>query len=177
MVAFTREKAWLFHGDVFDVTMQYSKWLARLGAIGYDTLILLNSAVNWLLTKCGREKMSFSRRIKAGIKNAVKFINTFERTAAQLAIEKGYDYVICGHIHQPEIRRIDTDMGAVTYLNSGDWVENLTALEYTDGRWQIFRYNPADFIKNTDSTDDHADNQLFRDMLDVRKLLSHLMAD
>lgn len=172
-----REKAWLFHGDVFDVTMQYSKWLARLGAIGYDALILLNSGVNWLLTKCGREKMSFSRRIKAGIKNAVKFINTFELTAAQLAIEKGYDYVICGHIHQPEIRRIDTDMGTVTYLNSGDWVENLTALEYTDGRWQIFRYNPADFVKNVDGTDDLADNQLFRDMLDVRKLLNHLMAD
>ncbi|RYD95404.1 MAG: UDP-2,3-diacylglucosamine diphosphatase, partial [Sphingobacteriales bacterium] len=84
------EKAWFFHGDVFDVTMQNSKWLAKLGAIGYDTLILLNSFVNRCLTFLGREKMSFSQRIKAKFKDAVKFINDFETTAAGLAIDNEY---------------------------------------------------------------------------------------
>src|SRR3546814_12088722 len=104
-------------------------------------MFLLNSVVNWALVKLGREKMSLSKRIKNSIKNAVKFINDFEVTAATLAIEKGYEYVICGHIHQPEIRVIETEKGCVTYLNSGDWVENLTALEYHRGAWQIYHYH------------------------------------
>ncbi|RZK76920.1 MAG: UDP-2,3-diacylglucosamine diphosphatase, partial [Pedobacter sp.] len=126
------KRAWFFHGDVFDVTMQHSKWLAKLGAVGYDSLILLNSFVNWCLTLVGSEKMSFSKKIKAKFKDAVKFINKFEYTAAELAIENKYEYVICGHIHQPEMRSIVLEQGCVTYLNSGDWVENLTALEYQD---------------------------------------------
>ncbi|RYD72688.1 MAG: UDP-2,3-diacylglucosamine diphosphatase, partial [Sphingobacteriales bacterium] len=111
------KKAWFFHGDVFDVTMQHSKWLAKMGAVGYDTLILINSFVNWVLNAFGREKMSFSKKIKAKFKDAVKFINSFELVAAELAVEKGYDYVVCGHIHQPEKREIALDNGKVTYLN------------------------------------------------------------
>jgi UDP-2,3-diacylglucosamine pyrophosphatase LpxH len=134
------KKAWVFHGDVFDVTMQHSKWLAKLGAVGYDTLILINAFANWLLTSLGREKISLSKKVKDSVKSAVKFINHFEKTAAEIAIENGYDYVICGHIHQPEIRKIVTEKGEVTYLNSGDWIENLTALEYDGNDWKIYRY-------------------------------------
>lgn len=134
------KKAWVFHGDVFDVTMKHSKWLARLGAAGYDLLILLNASVNWCLKKAGREKISLSKRIKDTVKSAVKFIDDFEKTAAEIAVENGYDYVICGHIHKPEIKNIQTDKGQVMYLNSGDWVENLTALEYNHGIWSIYRY-------------------------------------
>ena len=107
------KRAWIFHGDVFDVTMQYSKWLAKLGAIGYDSLIHINTLINWVLQKFGKEKMSLSKKIKNSVKNAVKFINDFENTAAEIAIEKGYDFVICGHIHQPEIKKIKTDKGEV----------------------------------------------------------------
>jgi UDP-2,3-diacylglucosamine pyrophosphatase LpxH len=134
------KKAWIFHGDVFDVTMQYSKWLARLGAIGYDSLIIINTIVNWILTKFGREKISLSKRVKDSVKTAVKFINDFEKTAADIAIENHYDYVVCGHIHQPEMKLIQTEKGTVTYLNSGDWVENLTALEFDGADWKIYRY-------------------------------------
>ena len=102
------KKAWFFHGDVFDVTMQYSKWLAKLGAIGYDSLIMLNTFINYFLTKLGKEKMSLSQKIKASVKNAVKFINDFENTAAEIAIEKEFDYVICGHIHQAEKKNTAT---------------------------------------------------------------------
>ena len=164
------KKAWIFHGDVFDVTMQNSKWLAKLGAIGYDTLIVINRFVNWCLKLIGKEKMSFSKRIKARFKDAVKFINDFENTAAGLAIENGYSYVICGHIHQPEIRTIANEKGSVLYLNSGDWVENLTALEYHNGKWEIFRYDADDFREvSEDNTD--ADVHDLNALLDMKALL------
>ncbi len=171
-----KKRAWVFHGDIFDVTMQHSKWLARLGAIGYDSLILLNSFVNWMLTKIGREKMSLSKRIKNSIKNAVKFINDFEVTAATLAVEKGYQYVICGHIHQPEIRQIVTENGTVTYLNSGDWVENLTALEYHRGKWQLYRYQAADFPAD-DFEPDSPENDSLDGKLDIKRLLDLFKAE
>lgn len=166
------ERAWIFHGDVFDVTMQYSKWLAKLGAIGYDTLILLNSFVNWVLTLLKREKMSFSKKVKASFKNAVKFINSFEQTAAELAIDKGYQFVICGHIHQPEIRTITTDKGSVTYLNSGDWVENLSALEYHNGEWLIYKYDPKNFADKHLEEDLEQENLASK--LDVKILLDQM---
>lgn len=140
LINLKKEKAWIFHGDVFDITMQHSKWIAKLGAIGYDSLIVLNSAINFLAVKCGKQTISMSKKIKNSVKSAVKFINNFEQIAAEIAIENKYDYVICGHIHQPEIKEITTDKGKVVYLNSGDWVENLTALEYTKGKWRLYTY-------------------------------------
>jgi UDP-2,3-diacylglucosamine pyrophosphatase LpxH len=132
---------WIFHGDVFDVVMQHSRWLAKLGAIGYDTLILINRFVNFLSAKMGRGKVSLSKQIKNGVKGAVKFINKFESTVCSIAAENRYKYVICGHIHQPEIKTVITENGTVIYMNSGDWIENLTALEYNDNKWSIYRYN------------------------------------
>ncbi|MFY7900926.1 MAG: UDP-2,3-diacylglucosamine diphosphatase [Chitinophagaceae bacterium] len=140
---------WLFHGDIFDATTKGSaKLLAKLGGHGYDFLILINSLINRLLKLMGKEKMSFSKKVKNSVKKAVSWIGDFEQTAAELAIEKKYDYVICGHIHQPQKRVITTDKGSVTYLNSGDWIENLTALEYHQNDWTIYQYNEADFIQN-----------------------------
>ncbi|MBC6110584.1 UDP-2,3-diacylglucosamine diphosphatase [Pedobacter fastidiosus] len=168
------KKAWFFHGDVFDVTMQHSKWLAKLGAVGYDTLILINSFVNWVLKAVGKEKMSFSKKIKAKFKDAVKFINSFEQTAAELAIEKGYQYVVCGHIHQAEKREIISEVGKVTYLNSGDWVESLTALEYNDENWEVFKYDQKDFVK--DEVDDGilSDAEDLKSKLDINLLLQNI---
>lgn len=168
------KKAWFFHGDIFDVTMQHSKWLAKLGAVGYDTLILINSFVNWFLALMGKEKMSFSKRIKARFKDAVKFINSFENTAAELALEKGYEYVVCGHIHQPEMRTIRTADGEVTYLNSGDWVENLTALEYYDQSWKVFKYEQKDFQKDEVEEGDLSDGEDLHSKLDVNTLLQKI---
>lgn len=166
------KKAWFFHGDVFDVTMQHSKWLAKMGAVGYDSLILLNNLVNWCLTLLGKQKMSFSQKIKAKFKDAVKFINKFEQTAADLAIEKGYHYVVCGHIHQPEMTTIKNNDGEVIYLNSGDWVESLTALEYNYHEWSIVKYKPADF------KDEELDLGLFSDTEDLQgKLDIHLLLE
>jgi len=137
---------WVFHGDVFDATTKgWAKILAKLGGHGYDLLIVLNRLINALLKAVGKEKMSFSKKVKNGVKKAVSWIGDFEQTAAELAIEKQYDYVICGHIHQPQKREIVTDKGKVTYLNSGDWVENLTALEYHGNDWTIYHYDEKAF--------------------------------
>ena len=169
VISLAGKSAWIFHGDVFDVTMQHSKWLARLGAIGYDTLILINSFANFILKMFGRERISLSKRVKDSVKQAVKFINDFEKTAAEIAISNGYDYVICGHIHCPEIRKITTDKGEVMYLNSGDWVENLTALEYNQGAWSIYRYSEdlkAQAIKISKKHKNNLDNdEIFKDLV------------
>ncbi|MCA6483546.1 MAG: hypothetical protein IM540_10840 [Chitinophagaceae bacterium] len=93
------------------------------------------------MSMLGKEKMSLSKQVKNGVKKAVSWINNFEQTAAELAIDNKYDYVICGHIHQPQHREITTEKGSVTYLNSGDWIENLTSLEYEAGKWTIYHYD------------------------------------
>ena len=152
------KKAWFFHGDVFDITMKHSKWLAKLGAVGYDTLILLNSAVNWMSKILGRGKISLSKNIKNGVKSAIKFVSDFEQTAIEIAIEKGYDYVICGHIHQPQMREVKSNEGATLYLNSGDWIENLTALEYNNGKWEIIHYH--DTIHTIEELVDQIEDEL-----------------
>ncbi|MBV7268311.1 UDP-2,3-diacylglucosamine diphosphatase [Winogradskyella luteola] len=135
------KKAWFFHGDVFDISIQNAKWLAKLGGHGYDLLILLNSFVNWCLEKLGKERYSLSKKIKNSVKGALKYIHDFEQVATDLAIENGYDYVVCGHIHQPKMLVKENKNGKTTYLNSGDWVENFTALEYQFKRWKIYNYN------------------------------------
>ncbi|TAE60534.1 MAG: UDP-2,3-diacylglucosamine diphosphatase, partial [Bacteroidetes bacterium] len=111
----------------------------------YDLLILINSFVNWVSEKLGRPRMSFSKKVKDSVKQAVSYISDFEQTAAELAVDQGYDYVVCGHIHQPQIKTLVTERGPVTYLNSGDWVENLTALEYHQGHWSIYAFQESDF--------------------------------
>ncbi|MEY4626835.1 MAG: hypothetical protein RL003_807 [Bacteroidota bacterium] len=135
------KKVWIFHGDVFDATTQGSaKLLAQLGGKGYDILIWVNHRINQLLRFMGKERMSLSKRVKESVKKAVSWINNFEQTAAELAIDSQYHTVICGHIHQPQKRIIKTDKGEVLYLNSGDWIENLTALEYHDKEWLIYQH-------------------------------------
>ncbi len=141
------KRSWIFHGDVFDVTMQHARWLAKLGAIGYDTLILINGVVNFISEKILRKgKVSLSKKVKNSVKSAIKFIDDFEQTATDIAIENEFDYVACGHIHQPALRKVKTALGQTTYLNSGDWIENLTALEYQNGAWSLYHYpaNPVE---------------------------------
>jgi len=163
-------KAWMFHGDVFDVTMQHSKWLAKLGAVGYDLLILINRVVNFISEKVFRKgKLSLSKRIKNSVKSAIKFIDNFEQTAADIGIANDYDYVICGHIHHPEIKEITNAQGSIMYLNSGDWVENLTALEYAQDKWELYQFREKDFKKDEDA--ELNTDQLFSNLLEEFNLM------
>lgn len=136
---------WIFHGDIFDLFIRYSPVLSRVGGKGYDWLIRLNRFINKLRVALGMPRMSFAKKVKHRVKEAVKFIGDFEATALRLAAQEDYDYVICGHIHRPQMRVEEVGGKKVTYLNSGDWVENLTALEYNWGRWSIYEYDEADY--------------------------------
>ena len=135
------KKFWFFHGDVFDASVVQARWLAKIGGKSYDTLVRFNKAVNWLRQLMGKERIAFSKIVKMKVKEAVKFIGDFEQKAIEMAQKQGYDYVICGHIHTPQYKTV----GEVTYLNSGDWVENLTALEYAYGSWSIYHYDNLDY--------------------------------
>lgn len=142
------KKHWIFHGDVFDHTTSGSaKFIAKLGGMGYDWLILVNRAINWILEKFGKGKVSLSKKVKNSVKKAVKFIGDFEKKATEIAINNHYDYVICGHIHQPADKIWTTEKGSVHYLNSGDWIENLSWLEFDKGNWNLKFFNEKDFEK------------------------------
>jgi UDP-2,3-diacylglucosamine pyrophosphatase LpxH len=160
------KKTWIFHGDVFDSSTQgYAKIIAKLGGKGYDLLILLNSFINWVLVLLGKEKRSFSKMIKDSVKKAVSFVSNFETTAAEIAIQKKYSYVVCGHIHKPQMKEVENDHGKVLYLNSGDWIENLTALEYKKEKWSIYRYKKSDYLQHENQED-----KIINDIVD--KILS-----
>lgn len=147
------KKAWFFHGDVFDSSVHTAKWIAKLGGIGYDYLILMNRLINWGLHKLGKEPYSLSKKIKGSVKKAVKFISDFEKTAAEIAIDNKYNYVVCGHIHEPKIKRISNNKGSTNYLNSGDWIENLTALEYDRKKWKLY-YHPRNSDDNVNNNEE-----------------------
>jgi UDP-2,3-diacylglucosamine pyrophosphatase LpxH len=117
--------------------------------------------------------VSFSKKIKESVKGAVKYINAFEDTVSAAAIRKGADSVICGHIHKPEIRKITIDGQSVNYLNSGDWVENLSSLEFNNGQWRIFNYR-KDFVEQSDDVD--ADFEKIVDT-EVKELFNNMLAD
>jgi UDP-2,3-diacylglucosamine pyrophosphatase LpxH len=164
------KRAWIFHGDVFDVTMQHSKWLAKLGSVGYDMLILINRFFNFISEKVFKKgKLSLSKKIKESVKSAVSFINNFEQITADIGISNNFDFVICGHIHHPEIKKISNEEGSIMYLNSGDWVENLSALEFVDGEWSIYRFSEIDKSEMIKETEEEAvelsNDQLFDNML------------
>ncbi|UUC44987.1 UDP-2,3-diacylglucosamine diphosphatase [Flavobacterium cerinum] len=164
------KKAWIFHGDIFDSSVHHAKWIAKLGGIGYDYLILLNRFINWCLIKMGKEPYSLSKKIKSSVKKAVKFISDFETTATDLAIEKNYDYVICGHIHEPKIIEKENKKGKTLYLNSGDWIENLTALEYNKKRWKLYQYSAETIQPEEEDYFEH-ENQLSQELLSLKILM------
>ena len=170
------KKGWFFHGDVFDVTMQHSKWLAKMGAVGYDMLILINRVFNFISEHVFNSgKISLSKKIKKSVKSAIKFINNFEETSADIGISNGFDYVVCGHIHQPEMRTISNANGSIQYLNSGDRIENLTSLEYSNGQWAIYKYNDEDYITEENEADDMGDmnnKEVFNQLLNEFNLMS-----
>lgn len=125
------------HGDMFDSVTANMRWLSVLGDKGYNVLLWFNAAYNRYRLKRGKPYYSLSQTIKHKVKQAVSFISGFEKMLAELARSKKCDGVICGHIHYPEDRMID----GIRYLNSGDWVESLSALTEDEyGNWRIMRY-------------------------------------
>jgi UDP-2,3-diacylglucosamine pyrophosphatase LpxH len=126
------------HGDVFDSITTNMKWLSKLGDIGYTFLLWLNKVYNNYRTRKGLPYYSLSQKIKSKAKSVVNFISDFEQELVNYATDRKCEGVICGHIHQPAIKMY----GNIEYLNSGDWVESLSALvEDFDGEWSLVYYN------------------------------------
>jgi len=127
----------IIHGDEFDGVIQHVKWLAYVGDSLYTVILGLNRHYNWLRQKLGRPYWSLSQYLKHKVKNAVNFISDFEQILATAARHRGFDGVICGHIHKAELTRID----GIWYANDGDWVESCTALvEHGDGRLELLHW-------------------------------------
>ena len=138
------------HGDLFDGITRLAPWLSFLGDKAYDTILSLNSKFNWILHRMGIGYFSLSRFLKRKVKKAVDFMFQFEVNLATYCKKRGYDGVICGHIHHAEIKEID----GVIYMNDGDWVESMTALvENHDGTWQIVTWT-----QETDNVVDDIDS-------------------
>jgi len=130
-----RKCYYVFHGDVIDVFITKYKWLSKIGAVGYDFALWLNRWYNRYRKWRKLPYQSISQKIKTGVKQATMYINDYETAALKMAEKKGCDGVVCGHIHQPEDRIINNKR----YLNSGDWVENMSAILIdSEGKISLF---------------------------------------
>ena len=141
------------HGDLFDGITRLAPWIAFLGDRAYDVILSLNSKFNWIRHKFGFGYFSLSQYLKGRVKKAVDFIFHFEKNLASYCKKRGFDGVICGHIHHAEIK----DIEGIAYMNDGDWVESCTALvEHWDGQWEIVTWTKEkDNVDSDISSDAH----------------------
>lgn len=139
----------LVHGDLFDGITRLAPWISFLGDRAYDIVLSLNSKFNWVRRKLGFGYWSLSKYLKSRVKKAVDFMFQFERNLSDYCRKRGFDGIICGHIHKAEIKNID----GVLYMNSGDWVESLSAIvEHWDGTWEIIYWGEHNVDTHTTSS-------------------------
>ncbi len=137
-------RTWIFHGDIFDKIIHKTKWLAKLGAAAYGFIAVLNNGTNHLLNLLGKKEVQFYKSLKKKWEKNQKNLTGFEKKLAQVACQKGYQNVICGHTHIPLEKNIVIGGKELLYINCGDWVENLTAAEFYQGKWHLYYYNETD---------------------------------
>jgi UDP-2,3-diacylglucosamine pyrophosphatase LpxH len=139
-VAADGRKLWIVHGDDFDAVIQCAKWLAYLGDTLYEFSLKVNRHLNRLRGRFGLPYWSLSAYLKHKVKKALNYVTDFEQAVAHEARRRGYDAVVCGHIHRAEMRTID----GVLYCNDGDWVESRSAfVEHADGRLELVHWAPT----------------------------------
>jgi UDP-2,3-diacylglucosamine pyrophosphatase LpxH len=134
-------RTWFVHGDVADCLVGTPRWLAWLGSMSYEGLECLSGLVNRCRSLVGADRMSLNAVIKRRIVAAQLHVSRYEATMARLAAERGCGAVVCGHIHIPAVKTFAVEGKTVDYLNSGDWVDSLSALEYSQGRWEVVRWH------------------------------------
>ena len=166
-------KVWIFHGDVFDFSIQ-TQWLTKLAGFLYDYMIIFNSWINKkIMRPLGRKRLNFSKTIKSNVKTAVQYFANFEMKAAEVAQKNGYKYVVCGHIHTPKIESFNINGEEVIYMNSGDWLESLSSLEYADNKWSIYMHKRTEqeYKGDNDSRIEMTNKELYKDLIDEFKIL------
>ena len=166
-------KVWIFHGDVFDFSIQ-TQWLTKLAGFLYDYMIIFNSWINKkIMRPFGRKRLNFSKTIKSNVKTAVQYFANFEMKAAEVAQKNGYKYVVCGHIHTPKIESFNINGEEVIYMNSGDWLESLSSLEYVDNKWSIYMHKRTEqeYKGDNDSRIEMTNKELYKDLIAEFKIL------
>ena len=166
-------KFWIFHGDVFDFSIQ-TQWLTKLAGFLYDYMIIFNSWINKkIMRPLGRKRLNFSKTIKSNVKTAVQYFANFEMKAAEVAQKNGYKYVVCGHIHTPKIESFNINGEEVIYMNSGDWLESLSSLEYADNKWSIYMHKRTEqeYKGDNDSRIEMTNKELYKDLIAEYKIL------
>ena len=165
-------KVWMFHGDVFDFSIQ-TGWLTKLAGFLYDYMIMINSWINKkIMRPLGRKRLNFSKSIKANVKTAVQYFANFEMKAAKIAQKNGYKYVVCGHIHTPKIESFNINGEEIIYMNSGDWLESLSSLEYVNNKWSIYMHKRTEQeYKGDDSRIEMTNKELYKDLIAEFKIL------
>ena len=166
-------KVWIFHGDVFDFSIQ-TQWLTKLAGFLYDYMIIFNSWINKkIMRPLGRKRLNFSKTIKSNVKTAVQYFANFEMKASKVAQKNGYKYVVCGHIHTPKIESFNINGEEVIYMNSGDWLESLSSLEYVDNKWSIYMHKRTEqeYKGDNDSRIEMTNKELYKDLIAEFKIL------
>lgn len=131
------KKAWFIHGDVYDFTMK-SRLVTKLGAFSYGAAVLFNKGLNAVIRPVSGREVRLSKALKNWVKKKVRSVEDFQQKAIDIALQKKMDYLVCGHNHLPEVRTVEGAEGSLLYLNSGDWIENRSSLEYNDGIWSLY---------------------------------------
>ncbi len=171
------QKIWIFHGDVFDHIIHHSPSIARFFAAAYGLLTAFNNALNFILKIFGGREMYLYKSMKDRIEKDKNILTNFEKSAANAAISKNIDLVICGHTHVPVDKTITTEKGTVRYINCGDWVMNFTAAECLDGNWTL-NYFQGEVDEEPEETNDELyipdKKQLYKSILEELAVASFL---
>lgn len=134
------KKTWFCNGDIFDIPFMNEEWLARLGATGYNLALHLNSVVKRMFKKLNNSRVSPLQSGDFGTEPSEKYVADFEKKVQKWALINAYDTVVCGHIRSPKKQMLESSKGNLLYLNSGDWLNHMTTLEYSFKRWKLYRY-------------------------------------
>jgi UDP-2,3-diacylglucosamine pyrophosphatase LpxH len=155
-------KTWIFHGDIFDHIIHRNKWLAKLGAASYGLLTVINKIINYLIKLAGKKEIIIYKSIKDRFLKDKTALSWFEQTVARATIHQGYQTVICGHTHIPKDKKICIADKTIHYLNSGDWVENFTAVEYYDNKWHLCYHHETEDDSVGDELEIPEQSQLYQ---------------
>ena len=120
---------YITHGDLYDGVVKL-KWLGVLGSVGYDLAISIDRKL-----KSFGYKRSLSKFLKNSVKEAVKFMTSFEQEIVRQGVKHNCDTVMCGHIHHPDDKIID----GIRYLNTGDFIENNSYIIYNNNEYTVFK--------------------------------------
>jgi len=138
------KKYWIFHGASVAAQLNLP-FVMKPGGKFYSLLLHGNRTIKQWRQRLIGQQYSQNGLVHRGMKKSMQLIKSFEDRVVKLAQQKGYDYIVCGHIHEPAIKKVGKESQTVTYMNAGDWVENLTALEYRFSKWKLYHYDDLDY--------------------------------